>query len=295
MHEVQAKGILSAQNGMNLYRGCTHGCIYCDSRSTCYQMNHDFEDVEVKVNAPELLEQALRRKRNKCMIGTGAMSDPYIHLEEELQMTRTCLRIIRDYGFGLAIQTKSARILRDIDLLQSIHDQAKCVVQITLTTFDEDLCRIVEPNVSSTRERFEVLKVLRDHGIPTIVWLCPILPFINDTEENLHGLLDYCIEAEVRGIICFDMGMTLREGNREYFYQKLDEHFPGMKERYLGRYGTRYNVVSPKHEKLMRIFRDVCHRHSIMDNAHECFAYLRQFEDKGPKQMSLPLEVPLRS
>ena len=136
-------------------------------------MNHDFEDVEVKVNAPELLEQALRRKRNKCMIGTGAMSDPYIHLEEELQMTRTCLRIIRDYGFGLAIQTKSARILRDIDLLQSIHDQAKCVVQITLTTFDEDLCRIVEPNVSSTRERFEVLKVLRDHGIPTIVWLCP--------------------------------------------------------------------------------------------------------------------------
>jgi len=295
IHEVQAKGILSAQNGMNLYRGCTHGCIYCDSRSTCYQMNHDFEDVEVKVNAPELLEQALRRKRNKCMIGTGAMSDPYIHLEEELQMTRTCLRIIRDYGFGLAIQTKSARILRDIDLLQSIHDQAKCVVQITLTTFDEDLCRIVEPNVSSTRERFEVLKVLRDHGIPTIVWLCPILPFINDTEENLHGLLDYCIEAEVRGIICFDMGMTLREGNREYFYQKLDEHFPGMKERYLGRYGTRYNVVSPKHEKLMRIFRDVCHRHSIMDNAHECFAYLRQFEDKGPKQMSLPLEVPLRS
>ena len=258
-------------------------------------MNHDFEDVEVKVNAPELLEQALRRKRNKCMIGTGAMSDPYIHLEEELQMTRTCLRIIRDYGFGLAIQTKSARILRDIDLLQSIHDQAKCVVQITLTTFDEDLCRIVEPNVSSTRERFEVLKVLRDHGIPTIVWLCPILPFINDTEENLHGLLDYCIEAEVRGIICFDMGMTLREGNREYFYQKLDEHFPGMKERYLGRYGTRYNVVSPKHEKLMRIFRDVCHRHSIMDNAHECFAYLRQFEDKGPKQMSLPLEVRLRS
>src|SRR5690554_6392047 len=132
---------------MNLYRGCTHGCIYCDSRSTCYQMKHDFEDVEVKINAPELLESALRRERKKCKIGTGAMGDPYIHLEEELQLTRKCLSLIADYGFGLAIQTKSARILRDLDLLLAIHALYNCVVQMTPITYDVHLCRILEPNL----------------------------------------------------------------------------------------------------------------------------------------------------
>ncbi len=289
MHRVLAKGILSAQNGMNIYRGCTHGCIYCDSRSTCYQMNHAFEDVEVKINAPQLLEEALRRKRKKCMIGTGAMGDPYIHLEEDLQLTRSCLKLIRDHGFGLAIQTKSARILRDLDVLLAINEQAKCVVQLTLTTYDEGLCKILEPHVSTTSERYEVLKVLRDHGIPTIVWLDPTLPLINDTEENLKGIMDYCIDAKVKGIICFNMGMTLREGNREYFYEKLDEHFPGMKEQYMARYGGLYQVVSPKHEKLMGIFRDLCHRHNIMPSVSSCFDYLHRFEHKGPRQMTLPL------
>ncbi|HKM42831.1 MAG TPA: radical SAM protein [Limnochordia bacterium] len=289
MHKVEAKGILSGQNGMNIYRGCTHGCIYCDSRSLCYQMKHDFEDVEVKTNAPKLLELALRKKRRKCMIGTGAMSDPYIHLEEELQLTRSCLELISSYGYGLAIQTKSARILRDLDLLLAINEQAKCVVQMTLTTYDEGLCKILEPDVSTTKERFEVLKILRDHGIPTIVWLCPILPTINDTEENLRGIMDYCIEAKVRGIICFGMGLTLREGNREHFYAKLDEHFPGIKEQYMARYGNLYQVGSPRSEKLMAIFRSLCQRHNIMHNVRECFEYLHAFEDKGPRQMSLPL------
>ncbi len=290
MHKVQAKGIVSAQNGMNIYRGCTHGCIYCDSRSTCYQMQHAFEDVEVKINAPELLEQALRRKRKKCIIGTGAMSDPYIHLEEELQLTRTCLGLISDYGFGLAIQTKSARILRDLDLLLAINEQAKCVVQMTLTTFDEELCKVLEPNVSTTKERFEVLQVLRDQGIPTIVWLDPILPWINDTEENLRGIMDYCVEAQVTGIICFGMGLTLRDGNREYFYEKLDEHFPGMKERYIARYGNLYQVVSPKNDKLMAIFQDLCARHNIISGVNSCFDYLHEFIEKGPRQMTLPLD-----
>ena len=147
MHYVKAKGILSAQNGMNLYRGCTHGCIYCDSRSKCYQFTHDFEDIEVKQNALELLEKALRSKRKKCMIGTGAMCDPYMHCEEQLQLTRKCLEIIEHYEFGLAIQTKSDRILRDLDLLKSINTKAKCVVQMTLTTYDEKLCKILEPNI----------------------------------------------------------------------------------------------------------------------------------------------------
>ena len=142
MHEVKAKGILSPRNGMNIYRGCTHGCIYCDARSTCYRMSHEFEDVEVKINAPELLEQALRRKREKCMIGTGAMSDPYQHLEKNLRLTRRCLELIDEYGFGLAIQTKSDMILRDLDLLERINRKTKCVVQMTMTTYDEELCRV---------------------------------------------------------------------------------------------------------------------------------------------------------
>ena len=222
MHFVEAKGILSQHNGMNVYRGCTHGCIYCDSRSACYGFTHAFEDIEVKRNAPQLLEKALRSKRKKCMIGTGAMCDPYMHCEEELQITRRCLELIERYEFGAAIQTKSDRILRDLDLLRRINEKAKCVVQMTLTTYDEDLCRILEPNVCTTGRRAQVLDILREEGIPTVVWLSPILPFLNDTRENIEGILEYCIRAKVRGIICFGMGMTLREGDREYYYQALD-------------------------------------------------------------------------
>lgn len=287
MHEVKAKGILSAQNGMNIYRGCTHGCIYCDSRSRCYQINHMFEDIEVKSNAPELLNEALRRKRKKCMIGTGAMTDPYIHLEAELGNTRKCLEIINSYGFGLAIQTKSSRILRDLDLLKEINRKSKCVVQMTLTTFDEDLCKILEPNVSTTRERFEVLKIMRDNGIPTVVWLCPILPFINDTEENLRGILDYCLEAGVYGIICFGFGLTLREGNREYFFGKLDEHFPGMKKKYIEAYGNSYEVPSPNSAYLMGIFKEECKRHNILCDNEKVFSYMHEFPARELQQISL--------
>ncbi len=280
MHYVDVKGILSSQNGMNIYRGCTHGCIYCDSRSKCYNMDHPFEDVEVKSNAVELLEDALNRKRKKCMIGTGAMSDPYIHAEERIRYTRKCLELIDKYEFGLAIQTKSDRILRDLDLIKSIHSKTKCVVQMTLTTYDENLCRILEPNVSTTKERFEVLKIMRDNGIPTVVWFDPILPLINDTEENLRGILNYCIEAKVYGIICFGIGLTLREGNREYFYQKLDAHFPNLKEVYQKKYGYSYEVMSDNSDALMHIFYDGCREHGIVCNNDELFRYLHQFEDK---------------
>lgn len=288
MHFVDAKGILSAGNGMNLYRGCTHGCIYCDSRSRCYQMQHPFEDIEVKQNAPELLERALRSKRKRCMIGTGAMCDPYMHCEQELGLTRRCLEIIDRYGFGLAIQTKSDRILRDLELLKSINERGRCVVQMTLTTFDEGLCRILEPCVSTTRERFAALKVFRDNGIPTVVWLSPLLPFINDTEENLRGILDYCVRAEVRGILCFGIGMTLREGSREYFYQALDKHFPGMRERYHRKYGYAYEIPSDNNRRLMKIFHDQCRKYGIISGMDQVFAYLREFpENKGYEQLTL--------
>jgi len=286
MHYADHKTILSPKNGMNVYRGCTHGCIYCDSRSKCYRMDHDFEDIEIKRNAPEILESQLRRKREKGMIGTGAMCDPYMHVEEKLKITRQCISLIERYGFGLSILTKSDRILRDIDILKNINRKAKCVVQVTLTTYDDELCRKIEPNVSVTSERFRILEEMRDAGIPAVVWLCPILPFINDTEENLRGLLGYCVKAKVRGIFCFGFGMTLREGNREYFYQKLDEHFPGMKERYIQRFGDSYECRSPDSKRLMKIFRDECERNNIMHETKEVFAYLTEFEQRT-KQTSL--------
>lgn len=279
MHRIQAKSILSAQNGMNLCRGCVHGCIYCDSRSDCYQMEHPFEDVAVKENAPALLEQALKHKRRLCMIGTGAMSDPYMPMAETLQLTRQCLEIIAKHGFGLAIQTKSQKILRDLPLLEQINRQSKCVVQMTLTTFDEDLCRILEPNVSTTAQRFEALKVLRDHGIPTVVWISPILPYINDTEENLRGLLAYCVEAKVTGIICFGMGLTLRAGNREYFYEKLDAYFPGLKARYIQEFGDAYSCESPNSRILMELLQNTCREHGILCGVEEVFSYLREFPE----------------
>ena len=288
MHEVNVKGILSAKNGMNIYRGCLHGCIYCDSRSLCYQMKHKFEDIEVKANAVELLENALRRKRNKCMIGTGAMSDPYMPIEEKLGNMRKCLEVIERYGFGVTMITKSTKVLRDLDLLKKINEKSKCVVQMTLTTYDEDLCRIVEPNVETTYERFRALEILRDNGIPTVVWLCPLLPFINDTEENIRGILDYCVRAKVKGIINFDMGVTLRDGNREYFYKKLDEHFPGLKEKYIRMYGNSYQLSSPNSRQLNMIYKSECIKNGIMCDVNECFEYLNKYEDKyGGEQISL--------
>ena len=288
MHEVNVKGILSAKNGMNIYRGCLHGCIYCDSRSLCYQMNHKFEDIEVKANAVGLLENTLRRKRNKCMIGTGAMSDPYMPIEEKLGNMRKCLELIERYGFGVTMITKSTKVLRDLDLLKKINEKSKCVVQMTLTTYDEDLCRIVEPNVETTYERFRALEILRDNGIPTVVWLCPILPFINDTEENIRGILDYCVRAKVKGIINFDMGVTLRDGNREYFYKKLDEHFPGLKEKYIRMYGNSYQLSSPNSRQLNMIYKSECIKNGIMCDVNECFEYLNKYEDKyGGEQISL--------
>ena len=283
MHFVDAKGILTGKGGyygMNIYRGCSHGCIYCDSRSRCYQFTHPFEDIEVKQNAPALLEAALRSKRKKCMIGTGSMSDPYMHCEEQLGLTRKCLEIILRYGFGATVITKSDRILRDIDLLEEINRESRCVVQMTLTTFDDDLCRILEPNVCNTKRRIEVLEEMQKRGIPTVVWLTPILPFINDTEENIRAILDECIRVGVKGIICFDMGLTLRAGDREYYYAALDRHFPGLKQRYISTYGNAYELPSPNAGELMKLFVKTCQEHGILCRWEDCFQFLQEFPEK---------------
>ena len=283
MHFVDARGILTGGKGhwgMNIYRGCSHGCIYCDSRSRCYQFTHPFEDIEVKRNAPELLEQALKAKRQKGMIGTGSMSDPYMHCEEQLGLTRKCLEVICRYGFGAAIQTKSDRILRDIDLLAEINERAGCVVQMTLTTWDDALCKVIEPNVCNTRRRVEVLEAMRQRNIPTVVWLSPVLPFINDTAENIRAILEACARVQVKGIICFGMGLTLREGDREYYYEALDRHFPGLKERYVRTYGNAYEIPSPDSAGLMKLFENFCRNHGILYKPDDCFRYMNQLPER---------------
>lgn len=279
MHYVTSKSILSKDNGMNLYRGCTHGCIYCDSRSNVYNMDHGFEDIEVKENSLELLKKELI-KRTPSMIGTGAMTDPYVPLEGHLKYLRRALEMIYKYGFGFTCITKSDLVLRDLDLLLKINEKSKAVVQMTLTTADDDLCSILEPNVCTTSRRVEVLKKLDDAGIPTVVWLCPILPYINDTEENINSIIDYCIEANVKGILCFGMGLTLRDGNREYFYSRLDENFSGLKETYIKKYANSYSIPSPNECRLMDIFKKRTSANGILNDADEIFKYLHEFPQK---------------
>ena len=278
MHFVYAKTILSPRS-MNIYRGCSHGCIYCDSRSRCYRFTHAFEDIEVKRNAPELLDAALRKKRRPCMIGTGSMGDPYIPAEKELCLTRRCLELIGRHGFGITVHTKSDLVLRDLDLLADINRRSKAVVQMTLTTADDALCRLVEPGVCPTSRRTEVLCECRKLGIPTVVWICPLLPFINDTEENIDGLVDCCVRAGVKAVLCFGIGLTLREGNREYFYAALDRSFPGLRERYVRTFGSRYEVNSPDARRLFSRLAQACRRHNIMFGGESVFRWIEAFPE----------------
>ena len=276
MHYVKAKGIFTSDYGINLYRGCTHGCIYCDSRSEIYQINHKFEDIEVKENAVELLKKELIR-RKPFMVVTGAMTDPYVPIEKRLQHVRKCLELIYRYGYGFSCLTKSDLILRDLDLLKKINEKTKVVVQITLTTADDDLCRKIEPNVCPTSKRVEVLKKLNEYDIPAVVWLSPILPYINDSENNINSILDYCIDTNVKGVLNLDMGFSLREGNREYFYKKLDENFPGLKDKYVEEFGNSEFIYSKNNRKLKRIIKDSCQKHGMLYKQDDIFDYVYEF------------------
>ncbi|MFV0425152.1 MAG: radical SAM protein [Bacilli bacterium] len=286
MHYKKVKSILSTKDRMNLYRGCTHGCIYCDSRSTCYQIKHEFEDVEIKENAIELLENTLFKKRKKSMIEMGSMTDPYLPIEKTVCHTRQALETIYKHGFGVSLITKSDLILRDVDILKKINERSKCVVQITITTIDDSLCKIIEPNVAITSKRMKVLEIMQKENIPTVVWLTPILPYINDTEENITRIIDKCIEYGVKGIMCFNIGLTLREGNREYFYSQLDKNFPGLKQKYINMYGNNYIIESKNNQKLMNIFIKKCRENNIMYDTNQIFEYLHHMEEKE-KQLSL--------
>lgn len=277
MHYKKYKTILSPKNGLNLYRGCTHGCIYCDSRSKCYQMDHKFEDIEVKTNAIAILRDQLQKKRRPCMISTGAMTDPYLHGEEKLRLTRQSLELVEELGFGVTLLTKSDRVLQDLDLIQRINEKTKAVVQVTLTTMDDVLARKIEPRVAVTSKRIQVLKECQKRGIPTVVWLGPLLPFLTDTKENVTALLAACHETGVTGIVNFGFGVTLREGNREYFYHQLDRLFPGMKQRYIHAFGNSYEYHSPQNAELMALFHERCEEYGIMHHVREVFEYLQEF------------------
>ncbi len=240
-------------------------------------MTYTFEDIEVKTNAVELLDKALSKKKQRCVVTTGAMTDPYLPLEKELLQMRRCLEVIEKHRFGVSVLTKSDLVLRDLDILERINETAKSVVQMTLTTYDEKLCSIVEPNVCTTKARVEALKKVGERGIPTFVWLCPILPHINDTAENIQGLLDYCKQADVKGILTFGVGMTLRYGNREYFYQKLDQHFPGLKKQYMRDFGSSYGIRSKNSAELSKIIKTFCKKNNMLYGEKQIFSFISEF------------------
>lgn len=260
---------------MNIYRGCTHGCIYCDSRSDCYR-NKSFDTIKVKEDALRVIRDDLRRKVKLGVVGTGAMSDPYNPLEQTLQLTGKALELINAFGFGVAIDTKSALVTRDISVLQDIKERSPVIVKMTITTAGDALCNKLEPHVSSSSERFAALKTLSDGGIYCGVLMMPILPFINDTEENIRGILNQA-KASGAKFVFPAFGMTLREGNREYYYDKLDELFPGMKEKYIRRYGNRYQCTSPKAKKLWEFFKNECECLGLL---HDMQSITRQYKMK---------------
>lgn len=243
---------------MNLYRGCSHGCIYCDSRSLCYHLDH-FDTIRPKANALQLLEKELTAKRKKGIISMGAMSDPYNPLEERLRLTRGALELMLRHGFGVSYTTKSALCARDADLLSRIGQHAPVSARITITCAEDDLCRRIEPHVSPSSERFAALRTLADHGIHAGVWLNPVLPFITDTEENILGVVRKAAEAGAKFVICF-FGMTLRSGNREYYFNALEEEFPGVRAQYLTAFGNAYECASPNAHRLYQLFTSECDR-----------------------------------
>ncbi len=248
---------------MNIYRGCSHGCIYCDSRSDCYH-NPEFGTVKVKEDALQIIRDELRRKAVSGVISTGAMSDPYNPLERSLCLTRNALELVNAYEFGIAIATKSDLVARDIDILQDIQKHSPVIVKMTITTANNDLCKKIEPHVSTTDERFKALRKLSDAGVFCGILMMPILPFINDTEENIAEILVKAKESGVK-FVYPAFGVTMRSGNREYFYEKLDEQFPGIKQNFQ-RYGNQYMCTSPKSKELWGFFAEQCNHLGLLYN-----------------------------
>lgn len=264
LHRNKSTEWFGCDHTMNLYRGCCHGCIYCDSRSDCYH-NDKFDQVRVKADALRILRDDLARKVRPALICTGSMSDPYNPFEKELQLTRRALTLLEAYGFGVAIATKSDLITRDIDVLSSIHRTMPAICKITLTTCDDALAAKVEPYAPSPSRRLAAVERLSAAGLFTGILMMPILPFLEDNPENVRDIVDRAADAGAR-FIYPALGMTCRAGQREYFYQKLEEEFPreDLSEKYRRRYGPRYECPSPNARALWEVFQEACNRRGML-------------------------------
>ncbi len=280
MHFKEVKAILSPQNGMNIYRGMDFPTLYSDARSKCYRIKHDFEDVEVKERADDLLEHALKRKRTRSMIQTGSMTDPYLPAEKELMLMRRCLNQIDRFEFGVVIKTKSELLLRDLEILDRINKKTKCVVMIPIATADDKLSEVLEPGAANATGRLHILKELAHCHIPTIVALEPIMPFINDTEDNIREIMALADEGRAYGVMNELMGILLREGSREYFYDGLDEKFPGLRERYEECYSDVTEAMPENAEALIRQYRSLADKYGMIWDKEELKRFTREYKNK---------------
>ena len=291
MEYVDAKTVLSARNkgksfngadyNINLYRGCSHGCIYCDSRSECYGIE-DFDRVRAKKDALKILDDELSRKREKGVISFGAMNDPYNPFEKTERLTRGALELVKKHGFGISLLTKSDLVTRDIDLFKDINRNAPCVIRMTVTAADDELCRRIEPHVAVTSKRFAALKKIADAGIATSVFVCPILPFITDTKENIISIVKKSHESGVRHIY-MAFGVTARQNQRVYFYNELDKEFPGVKEKYIEAFGLNYECPAPNHKELREVFERECKKYAIACK----YGDIVQYVDNSVKQSQI--------
>lgn len=267
---------------MNIYRGCSHGCIYCDSRSDCYGIE-SFDQVRAKEKALIILEDNLRRKSLKGVVGTGAMSDPYNPMEKKYQLTRQALELFKGYGYGVAIATKSPLVSRDKDLLAAIQKRSPVLVKITITCASDDLARIIEPQVAPSSARFAAIKELSDSGIFTGVLLMPILPFINDTPANIKAIVEGAAQQGAQ-FIYPAFGVTLRDSQRLYFYDQLDAHFPGLKKEYQQHFGNAYSCASPQAKSLWASFTRECQRQGLVYKMEDIIS--RYKLEHGSQQLS---------
>lgn len=268
MDFIPAKTIISGYSGdnkwfgnnynMNIYKGCSHGCIYCDSRSECYHVEN-FDKVRAKENALTLIHRDLKSKRKTGVIGTGAMSDPYNPIEKEYELTRGALKLINSFGFGISIATKSNLVTRDIDILNKIRQHSPTLIKLTITTCDDVLCKKIEPNVAVSSQRFSALKQLAENNIFAGILLMPVLPFIEDNAENISGIIRLASENGAK-FIYPAFGVTLRQNQRDWYYRKLDEIFPHLKEKYARQYGNSYECHSPSSNELWQLMKSECER-----------------------------------
>lgn len=270
---------------LNLYRGCCHGCIYCDSRSSCYRID-DFDRVRAKKDALQILEKELRSKRSAGVVSMGAMSDTYNPFEKQLRLTHGALALLQRYGFGVSIETKSALITRDADLLADIAKKSDVIAKITITTDDDSLTKKLEPNVSSSAERFDALQVLCGKGIFAGVLLSPLLPFINDTEENVRSIIRRAADRGARFVNMYMPGVTLRDNQREYYYEKLDQLFPGLSARYRAVFGEQYSCSSPDAKRLVYVMKNTCERYGLLYKMEDIISGYKK-KSITPEQISL--------